>query len=536
MISIYSLIAIDDEKIAIDGLLSLLDWGEINISPIYTAYSIAQAKEIFEMNDIDIMICDIEMQQGTGFQLLEWVKERYPDIETIFLTCHADFAYAKQAIQLGCFDYIVKPPTTKGLSSVLEKIILHIENKKKLNEYVRYGKFWSNHQPLLVEKFFLDIINHKVLPQPEAIKKEASEKNIPFNDKIKLLPILVAVKRWKNEPGHTEEKRLNYEMENIIADNLLDKEIEGQVINFDSGRFLCVLYIDSVSDYVEDIIKNKFTKIIAACNEKCSCDLSCYIGYPDYIYKLAETFDKLEEKEKNNVSFENRTFSFNFKFKKTTTVEMPNMSDFSAMISKGSKDEALLYIEDFFGGLVEANKVDADFLKQFHHNFMQIIDFILKQKNIQTHMLFKDSFSEKLHSNADNSVTDMMIWIKYMINKTMDIAESIEKTETMVEKIKNYIDSNIDKKLNREDVADYVFISPNYLTQLFKKETGQTIMEYLFNERLKIAKQKLSDTSLPISTIAVQVGYTNFSHFTKMFRKHVGIPPKEYRKKTTESK
>ena len=100
----YSLLIVDDEKIAVDGLKTIIDWDRAGISSIYTAFSRDQAEEIFEAHDIDILISDIEMPQGSGLELLEWVKNNYPETEAFFLTCHADFIYAKQAIQLGSID------------------------------------------------------------------------------------------------------------------------------------------------------------------------------------------------------------------------------------------------------------------------------------------------------------------------------------------------------------------------------------------------------------------------------------------------
>ena len=165
------LLIVDDELIAVEGLKSGVAWSEIGISRVFEAYSPDQAKEIFQRDKVDILLCDIEMPQGTGLELLGWVRQFYPETETIFLTCHADFKYAKQAIQLGSLDYLLKPIPYPELRECVEKAIRKLDQESRLNEFSQYGKYWVQHQPLIVERFWFDIINQSIPGDPSAIKK-----------------------------------------------------------------------------------------------------------------------------------------------------------------------------------------------------------------------------------------------------------------------------------------------------------------------------------------------------------------------------
>ncbi|MGO4274510.1 helix-turn-helix transcriptional regulator, partial [Paenibacillus sp. TAF58] len=81
----------------------------------------------------------------------------------------------------------------------------------------------------------------------------------------------------------------------------------------------------------------------------------------------------------------------------------------------------------------------------------------------------------------------------------------------------------------REEIANHVFLNPDYLTRIFKKETGMAVSDYLFHERLKLAQELLAKTDMPISAVASHIGYANFSHFSRMFKKHTDLNPIEYR-------
>jgi len=79
---------------------------------VFTAQAFTSKEKLAEYaakHEIDVLLCDIEMPLRSGVELVRWAKERKPELECIFLTCHAEFSFAKQAIQMGCLDYILKP-------------------------------------------------------------------------------------------------------------------------------------------------------------------------------------------------------------------------------------------------------------------------------------------------------------------------------------------------------------------------------------------------------------------------------------------
>lgn len=81
-----------------------------------------------------------------------------------------------------------------------------------------------------------------------------------------------------------------------------------------------------------------------------------------------------------------------------------------------------------------------------------------------------------------------------------------------------------------------MYLNPEYLSRLFKKEMGIGLNEYLVQERMKIAESLLRNTSFSISIIASKVGYVNFSHFARAFKKEFGVSPTEYRKECERDK
>lgn len=84
--------------------------------------------------------------------------------------------------------------------------------------------------------------------------------------------------------------------------------------------------------------------------------------------------------------------------------------------------------------------------------------------------------------------------------------------------------------LNILTLSRSVYLSPAYLSNLFKKETGQTIGQYITMVRIQMAKELLNDETLKLYQIAKACGYSNQNYFSKAFKKNVGINPSKYRR------
>lgn len=118
-----SILMVDDDKLFINRIKESLQWSEIGIDRVLTANSVEQAKKVIEMVPVDILLADIEMPQGNGLELLEWVcLNKYP-IMCVFLSSYAQFSYAQKAIQLQSVNYLLKPISNRALSDELSKVV-----------------------------------------------------------------------------------------------------------------------------------------------------------------------------------------------------------------------------------------------------------------------------------------------------------------------------------------------------------------------------------------------------------------------------
>lgn len=104
-----------------------------------------------------------------------------------------------------------------------------------------------------------------------------------------------------------------------------------------------------------------------------------------------------------------------------------------------------------------------------------------------------------------------------------------EASDSPVETVKRIIAENITTEISRDELAGQVFMSPDYLTKLFKKETGMSLSEYIIAKRIALAKQLLAETDLSIVEISQRTGFSYSSYFVRIFKKKTGMTPQQYR-------
>ena len=133
-------------------------------------------------------------------------------------------------------------------------------------------------------------------------------------------------------------------------------------------------------------------------------------------------------------------------------------------------------------------------------------------------------FSEK---KPEKVLSDFLAAVDRILT-TQERKESREDSE-LITRIKRLIHKEYKSDISLVDVASEVNLAPAYVSHIFKKETGQGIVEYITELKMKKAKQLLEDKSLKIVQIAKSCGYENQSYFNRLFKSFYGMTPKQYR-------
>lgn len=129
------ILLVDDDRFVLHALQSKIDWPNLGVTRIFTAANMQQAQEIIQNERINLLISDIEMPQGSGLELLAWLRNEGNQVQTIFLTNYADFNYAQKAIELQSFEYYLKPIDYEKLTLIIKKALLKVKGEKNFADY-----------------------------------------------------------------------------------------------------------------------------------------------------------------------------------------------------------------------------------------------------------------------------------------------------------------------------------------------------------------------------------------------------------------
>ncbi|MFS0725507.1 AraC family transcriptional regulator [Paenibacillus sp. 1P07SE] len=109
------------------------------------------------------------------------------------------------------------------------------------------------------------------------------------------------------------------------------------------------------------------------------------------------------------------------------------------------------------------------------------------------------------------------------------------RATTHVEEMMSWLDSRFNEPFHLERLADHLFLTPTYISALFRQQTGMTLLEYLMSRRMREACVLLKTTALPVKQIAPMVGLQSVSYFCQLFRRELGMTPARYRKASLET-
>jgi len=172
--------------------------------------------------------------------------------------------------------------------------------------------------------------------------------------------------------------------------------------------------------------------------------------------------------------------------------------------------------------LLFAEKTDADNL------ISELFDYLQFDCHIRA-FIDPNMLDASIRNYFELQNNEALVQVIDLILKGKELASMEE--ETLLKSVKNYITGHLEETISVEEIAGIFHVSYYYLCHLFKKLAKKTVHQYQTEKRLEKAMRMLLETNAKISDIAVACGFANFSYFSEVFSKYVGVAPGELRKK-----
>ncbi|QJD87455.1 helix-turn-helix domain-containing protein [Cohnella herbarum] len=528
----YSLLIVDDEFYAVNGIKSGLDWSVMGFTAVHEAYDMATAQAIISATPIDVMICDIEMPGRSGLDLLEWVNERGHSIETIYLTCHSNFSYAQRALQLGSLNYLIKPVEFNELESIVMKALNNIAREQEANfaqkEYHKYLQLWESKRPLMIERFWQELLEHRNTHAESWIIGELSQFETKLSIDTRVFPILVSIEQWHKEISTRDEEIMEYALRNAAKEIIL-ADRPGIVFQ-DRDGMIVILFYGGGDRTIQERIRS-CEAFVESCSRFFFSTVSCYLGKETEVRHLRTMHRALQYAEQNNVRRANKVVCYldNPSDPSGDSEALPDFFEWAELLELGGTEQIRDSVREWFVRMEQENSLRMATLHAFFHGMLQMLHYLLHKKRMVAPELQGGRLLEK--DSVTRSMKELRAWAEQALEQFAKALHSGQEDLSLIDKAKRYIGEHLTEEVSREQIADHVYLNPGYLSRLFKKETGESLSDYILRERMEMAKNALTYTDEPISKVARSLGYNSLSYFGKMFKRFYQMSPQDYRKK-----
>ncbi|RKN84950.1 response regulator transcription factor [Paenibacillus ginsengarvi] len=516
-----NVLVVDDQYDVVQGVKAGVDWQSLRIERVYHAYSAEEARTLLKEKDIHILLCDIEMPMETGLELYKWVREAYPALQCIFLSAHSEFEYAQEALQLGCFDYILQPASYETIQASIERAIHKIHANVQLRQLSEYGAYWRENKAHLLENcvrsFLADSGQHH-----EQLLRDLNNLDVRVTPHTRFCAVLIQLTKPSDQAGGAE---LTQELTQLTE----PYRLHSLLVQLDGVNYLALLYTESAFSAPVERMMNQ---LIAAAEKKLACFIACYVSNVGSISMLKQHYQALCQMRQHNVALYSKVFTIqHMNQPKDNAYSIPDMQSWAMLIAHGSSKTVRDDIHSYLLRQKQLGVITAEYLARFHQDFIQMFLTAAKQMKLDASDIFFGRYAYADYIQSYTSLDKMLDLINFVLDYVEEETMGAHHAQDPVERAIAYINQNIEKNCSRAEIAEAIYINPEYLSRLFKKVKGISLNDYIATQKMEIAKSLLSSTSIPVHLIASKVGYSNFSYFSQVFKKYCGLAPLEYRQK-----
>ncbi|MDO4339320.1 MAG: response regulator [Eubacteriales bacterium] len=525
-----NLLIVDDEYYNVENIRDIISQMRPEFDNIFCAYNLHHALDYFSKYDISIMICDIEMPGGSGLDLLEQIRNMGNETICIFLTAFAKFEYISTAMKLSSNDYLLKPVDDDELLSAVDKAILKFHRNRQDSINTRHAQYWKESELYLTEIFWQDLLSGSINSSESDISNELNFRKLN-TDLLSVSYYLLLIEGHPDRQTLLNHSLYEFILKNIVREYFYHEDELPVVVRLTRDFYLLPLPNDAARTRDE---------IISLCHRAFDCFVSHFPN--NFNFYVSATPCRMTESERcsrellsateKNVSLENHVFDLSLPiFSNYNIKEHPiPLEQWGILLSQGKTERLCEDSQWYLKTLFHSGHVTRESLTAFYYGFLQmLLNQLQKEQQPESLQLFYGNLAYCSVNQICSSIHSLNQWIPEILNIYTICSTRKENPDSVVNTVISYIQNHLDEDMNRNTLAATVFLNPDYLSHIFKKETGQSLINFIINERIAKSKQLLSETNLSIRDIAITCGFQNISYFSRQFKKSVGMTPREFR-------
>lgn len=553
----YRLLIVDDEPIIVEGLSELFLQSDYPLE-VYQAFDGMEALAIARKLRIDILLTDIEMPEMNGIELQKEVLRLWPRCKSIFLTGYNEFDYIQSSIRGGAIDYVLKTEGDDPIVSSIEKALRVIE------EEVTYEGLIANARsslklalPALRKEYLTGLLEGET--SSSAVRRERfAQFEVPLDPDLPVVMAVGRIDRWREDRAGGDKVLFAYSINNIFEE-FLAHEFELTHFRGDHERLIWLLQPKAESGYRQAIagdppsragsaedpdpearlhayLLGMLESVQTACSHYLKLACSFVVsGEPFGWDELAPKYERLSQMFGRGLGLGSQMLLSDDRAKASGDEQARSKIKRIRLLDQYLMQKEREKFDQLFDGISEAVGESAALTAGLPLEvFYELAAIFIPHLNRFEALGEGDGqvAPGKLFSISEHrswkEASDYFRELANLLFERMDGGNDQETSE-VVEQIHRYVDDHLDGDLTLNRLAEHVFLTPFYLSRLYKQKTGHNISDYITRTRVDRAKQLLGESTLKIHEVGMRIGYDSASYFTRLFKKATLLTPQEYR-------
>lgn len=503
-------LVVEDEQPLLQEL-SELPWESFGASLCGTASNGLDAWCHFDAPQIpDVVLTDITMPIMDGIELMHKIKQKYPHVQVVLLTCHLDFHYAQEAIQAGALDYLIK-------ISLCDKEIEQVLDKAR--------------KTLLRERAHTRLLWEKELHQLQSARLSGALQEMQLETKRKIEAHLPAMPCYiMLHLPHASMQMAEPFVSDFFFEEIQRTDLSIDVFLMRKNEYLLLTRDKEINIHAtEHPIFHLLQRLQAAITVEIPhiCSFSVLGSRLETAFDLVQFMQCIPELQ--------RALFYTDEWQHT--VQHQAILSGMPQAAHPIEQQDLLHIETKKQKICTHVGGIKHFLQHEFTEWARSDEFDVSQvKQMLVTWVTEWQRDFHLFAHLEAIIEDILASIKLMDavrmindNISMDDLQSIGG-HIEVRHAQRIILENLASNLTLEFVAAKVSLSPTYLSRIFRQETGETFNGYMTRCRIESAMKLLRTTNLMVYEVAVAVGIPNYRYFSRVFRQWTGSTPKEYKR------
>ncbi|WP_227793384.1 response regulator [Paenibacillus guangzhouensis] len=523
---------IDDDVPMLKLLRQMIDWEQLQLKVVASTYSSEKALYLFQQTAPDIVVTDIGLPQMNGIELAEQFRRIKPDVRIIFITCHEDFNYAQQALKLQADDYLIKDQlTSEQLQQSLLKLVRSLQQQ---SSSVSTQPSSYNHQLFkqgLLQRVLDGINVDEMLKYAAGIGVgwnypwfRLSLVHVQYASYVEHYPqqslslICYAVYNIAEELAKTYEGITPFLQQQhlVIVYNYRDNFADNNVLHFNS-------YLLKLREQVAQFMRLQLVNVTVRDKLQLKQLGAWYHSllrhkYEFYVGESMLIGDRQQGMQPTWLPLRTGEFD-HYKAELKQALDIRDMDGMKRVLAD---------IKDNFG----ARSIEPTSLMHELKVCLRELAFAASVRLDEAEAIYE--YIEQARTFDDVlALTERLIIAMAMLHDKQEKKQGrgtlAGSSEPKLHQIQHFIEQHLADSITSIDIARYLYLNPSYFSRYFKRMTGSNFTDYVHQYKMNIASKMLKTSGQTLEEIALALGYSDRTYFSKVFKKYMGVTPSEHK-------